>query len=479
MANSFLLLYLIAVLFISVGFGKKEAFVGGPGLLSAPDSYNSFGQVDWNRTYGPIEPQQIHISLANEAKYAKVQFATTQSVNDTLLKYWPKKKDGASYQKPVIVTTSEDWTFVDGGNAKRPLYLHNIQTKPLKLATLYEYQVGSINCDDKSTLWSPVFEFHTPSRSNSFKFIATGDVGLNNAVTMQHLVKLARTHEYDFITVSGDQSYDMSDFDGKKGDEYMNFAQQLYSTVPYLGVTGNHEGAYNFSHYKNRFNIVPYKESNSSDALFYSINYKSLHLVSFSTEIYLKQGTPDQIKNALQWLEEDLTLANQHRIARPWIVLMTHHPMYCSGDDPDCTVKGPLIRNGPVDEDGKHWGGLEPLLLKHKVDLYLAGHVHNFERTYPIANNTLQSTSYRDPPSFFQVINGNAGQPEGPSAFAEGDPHANWSATRYGSYGFSEFAVSPQSLELTHHAINTDGSLGNVVDYVKVTKTKTHSGLNN
>jgi hypothetical protein len=30
----------------------------------------------------------------------------------------------------------------------------------------------------------------------------------------------------------------------------------LYSTVPYLGVTGNHEGAYNFSHYKNRW-VIP------------------------------------------------------------------------------------------------------------------------------------------------------------------------------------------------------------------------------
>jgi hypothetical protein len=104
----------------------------------------------------------------------------------------------------------------------------------------------------------------------------------------------------------------------------------------------------------------------------------------------------------------------------------------------------------------------------------LAGHVHNYERTYPIANNTLQTTSYHNPPSFFQVINGNAGQPEGPSPFITGDPHATWSAKRYASYGFSEVKVSPTVLELTHHAINLDGSLGNVVDHVKVTKT-THT----
>ncbi|KAI8343515.1 Metallo-dependent phosphatase-like protein [Chlamydoabsidia padenii] len=436
-------------------------------MLSAPDPFNSFGNVPWNRTYEQAEPQQIHLSISNQARYAKIQFATIQAVQGTLLKYWVKKEN---FKKPVIVTTSEDWTFIDGGDAKRPLYLHNIQTKPLKSATIYEYQVGSI-INQTSTFWSAVFEFHTASRSDSFKFIATSDIGLNNAVSMQQLVERAQSHAYDFITVSGDQAYNMADFNGLKGDEYMNFVQQLYATIPYLGVTGNHEGAYNFSHYKNRFNIVPYQESNSPDALMYSFNYKSLHLISFSTEIYLEQGSDDQIHCALNWLEHDLQLANEQRHIRPWIILVTHHPMYCSSNSQDCTTDADLIREGPVDEDGKQWGGLEAVLLKHKVDLYLAGHVHNYERTYPIANNTLQTTSYLDPPSYFQVISGNAGQPEGPSVLESGDPHAPWSAKRYGSYGFSELQVSPTVLELTHHAIQTDGSLGEIIDYVKVVKT--------
>ncbi|KAI8086736.1 Metallo-dependent phosphatase-like protein [Halteromyces radiatus] len=435
--------------------------------MTAPDQYNTFGNVNWNRTYGPTEPQQIHISLANDAKYAKVQFATSQAIQGGQLKYWSKKQ--ASNNKAVVITTSEDWTFVDGGNAKRPLYLHNIQTDPLQPATIYQYQVGAVS-NSSSTIWSPIFEFHTASKSSSFKFIATGDIGVNNAVAMEQMVKLAGTHQYDFITVSGDQAYDMADFDGIKGDEFMNFAQQIYSTVPYIGVTGNHEGAYNFSHYKNRFNIVPYQESKSEDALFYSFNYKSLHLVSFSTEVYLKQGSHEQVQTALNWLDEDLTLANEQRHLRPWIILITHHPIYCSDNSTDCTVDAPMIRNGPI-VNGAAWGGLEPILLKHKVDLYLAGHVHNYERTYPLSNDTLQSTSYHNPPSFFQVINGNAGNPGAPTPFSPDDPHADWSAKRYGSFGFSEFKVSPTTLKLTHHAVNTDGSLGQIIDQVSVTKS--------
>ncbi|CAO3623037.1 unnamed protein product [Cunninghamella echinulata] len=367
--NRFYLTILFSLLITFVyaaAIEEEEEPIGSPGVLPAPDQYNSF--TNWNRTYAPTEPQQIHISLGNDARYAKIQFATAAPIKGGILKYWPKKQA----KRPVVIKQSDDWTFVDGGIAQRPLYLHNIQTKRLISDTIYQYQVGAIN-KSGTTSWSPSFEFHTAPRRDSFKFLATGDMGLNNAVTMKTLVGKAATHEYAFITVSGDQAYDMADFNGTKGDEYMNFAQQLFATVPYLGVTGNHEGAYNFSHYKNRFNIVPYQESGSSNSLFYSIDYKSLHLISFSTEVYLKQGTPEQLQYSLNWLEQDLIKANKNRHQRPWIILITHHPLYCSiYDDDDCTTDAVLIREGPLGPDNvTRSGGLESLLLKYKVDLYL------------------------------------------------------------------------------------------------------------
>lgn len=164
----------------------------------------------------------------------------------------------------------------------------------------------------------------------------------------------------------------MKDFDGLKGDQYMNLMQEVWARVPYLGVSGNHEGAYNYSHYKNRFRNVPFEDSQSSNPLLYSFNYKSLHLVSFSTEVYF-DGTDDMILSATNWLDQDLTEANRHRKQRPWIILITHHPVYCSApDSEDCTSKAARIRDGPIDNiTQEHFGALEPLLLKHKVDLYL------------------------------------------------------------------------------------------------------------
>lgn len=125
-----------------------------------------------------------------------------------------------------------------------------MKTKLLKSANVYRYKVGSkIGSNIK---WSKTYEFHTAPKRNDFSFIATGDVGACNAVAVSHMKDLAKTHKYDFVTLAGDQAYDLHDFDGTKGDEYMNFMQDLFAQVPYLGAVGNHENAYNFSHYRNR-----------------------------------------------------------------------------------------------------------------------------------------------------------------------------------------------------------------------------------
>ncbi|KAI8345347.1 Metallo-dependent phosphatase-like protein [Blakeslea trispora] len=466
----FLLLTLVSIINANLVFSnandgslilKRDEVNGAPGQVCSADNYNIL-DPNWNRTYGVHEPQQISLSLIDDSHAMRVQFSTLNSIDRSILRYWPSKKSNK-----MIAVQGKDWTFIDGGAAKRKLYLHKMMTRKLKPATVYHYQVGA--AVGNQIYWSEEFKFHSASKKEEFSFLATGDVGACNAVAVNHLKELAKTGHYDFITIAGDQAYDMADFDGTKGDEYLNFMQNLFSRVPYLGSVGNHEGAYNFSHYKNRFNHVPYMESNYENPLMYSINYKSLHLVSFSTEIYFK-GTDSEIQAAVNWLDADLAKANKHRHQRPWIIFLTHHPIYCSGDNDDCTIKALTIRNGPTNPvTNQTWGGLEDILLKHRVDVYYSGHVHNYERTYPVAHGKRTSTSYHNAPSFFQIIIGNAGQPEGPTEFNPG-PYPDWSARRYASYGFSTFHVSPHALNIVHHQANVDGSLGGIVDQITVTK---------
>lgn len=438
---------------------------GSPGTRAVQDQFNANGI--WNRTYGPYEPQQIHMAWMPDGKNCRIQFATLASLDNALLQYWLESDREFS---TMMVSRVEGWAFIDGGEENRTIYLHNLKTRHLVPGMIYKYQVGAVI--DDTTTWSEIYTFHTPSTDDSFEFIATADMGTSNAVSMPNLLRMANSHRYDFIAFAGDQAYDMADFEGTKGDEYMNFVQDIYATIPVMTALGNHEGAYNFSHYKNRFSIVPFAESDFPDPTMYSFDYKSLHLVSFSSEVFFEMGSYDQVQTALKWLDDDLTRANMNRHERPWIIVMAHRPMYCSpGEHEDCTWKAETMRLGPM-YNGKRTGGLEALLLKHRVDIYLCGHRHNYERTYPVAHNDRIATSYRDAPSYSQLIVGNAGNFQGVDPFQNHTvPYDDWSALRYEGYGFSSIRVSPRQLLVTHHESHPkNGALGRTVDRLVVKK---------
>ena len=75
----------------------------------------------------------------------------------------------------------------------------------------------------------------------------------------------------------------------------------------------------------------------------------------------------------LDWLNQDLSAANQNRQEKPWIVALTHRPLYCSsqGSD-DCLY------------NQERFSDFEDLLINQKVDLLVGGHVQIYERMLPI-----------------------------------------------------------------------------------------------
>ncbi|KAI9495565.1 Metallo-dependent phosphatase-like protein [Zychaea mexicana] len=425
---------------------------------------------NWNRTYEHVEPQQVHLTWLSEGSAIRVQFVTTDKIDQAQLVYWPVHKKTKRNTEIITVSGDECTPFVDGGAAKRLMHIHSLKSNDLSKGTVYEYKVGSIH-NGTTTVWSPVYQFHTPDTTPEFKFVAAADMGVVNAVSMPILKTIAKEQKYDFMTFMGDQAYDLADMNGTKGDEYMNFAQDVYARLPLMTTPGNHESAYNFSHYLNRFSHLPYQESASPSPLLYSLDYKSLHLVSISTEAFFEQdGTEvDQVHTLVNWLEQDL---DKHQ--QKWVVVIGHRPLYCSpADDKDCTYKADTLRNGIVskqDNKTRLTPGLEEVFVKHKIDLYLCGHRHNYERSYPMANNQALSKVYHNPPSFYQVISGNAGNFDGPDPVDEAAPRADWSAVLYRGYGFTTVEVAPEALELVHWESKQDGTIGREIDRVRLTK---------
>jgi 3',5'-cyclic AMP phosphodiesterase CpdA len=83
---------------------------------------------------------------------------------------------------------------------------------------------------------------------------------------------------------------------------------------------------------------------------------------------YLNSSVPGILgassSEQLDWLDEALA-----RSANQWKIVALHHPPYSSGRHGSTTV---------VTER------LEPILVRHAVDLVLSGHDHHYERTHPL-----------------------------------------------------------------------------------------------
>jgi len=316
-------------------------------------------------------------------------------------------------------------------------WIHKVFVKDLKPATKYYYRVGSRDED----CWSEIFSFTTPSLPGKTQypvsFATYGDMGtvmpLGFAV-MKGLMHEHQKRNFDMIVHVGDISYAGT---GKQWefeifwDLWGKQVSPLGAYIPYMVSVGNHEKYYNYTSFINRFHMpgdrpgdirTDPKAPPSNANFFYSFDYEGIHFVSMCTERDIADyvpGTPGHT-----WLEYDLKLANERRSITPWIILLGHRPMYSSDVSTD---SGKLIT-------------LEPLLQKYGVDLAIWGHMHCYERTWPVFNGVpvvdsqITRDVYRNPKATTHLTIGTSG-----AMIAEKfqDPSPSWSLVRGLQYGFT------------------------------------------
>lgn len=154
-----------------------------------------------------------------------------------------------------------------------------------------------------------------------------------------------------------------------------------------------------------------------------------------------------------QWLVKDLEAVN--RTQTPWIVVMSHRPMYST----ETASYQADIRAA--------W---EDVLLKYGVDVYIAGHIHWYERLYPLgANGTIDTSSVVDNSTYYanpgksitHLVNGAAGNIESHSTLDEGESWAGFTVFLDDKhYGFSKLTIESEK-ELTWKYIRGDsGAVG-------------------
>ncbi|KAF5294079.1 hypothetical protein FQA39_LY13553 [Lamprigera yunnana] len=411
-----------------------------------------------NGEFLPTLPEQVHIAYGDNVHEIVVTWSTFNDTKESIVEY------GLGFDPLSIIAHGISKLFVDGGSKRHTQYIHCVKLKDLRPSAIYVYHVGS------DLGWSDHFWFKTPPIVERWQpsLVIFGDLGLYNAQSLSRLQKDTHNGMYDALLHVGDFAYDMDTNDGEVGNAFMRQIESVAAHLPYMTCTGNHEEKYNFSHYKNRFNMPGDFEN-----LMFSFNMGPLHIISINTEVYyfLNYGIKSVVYQ-YEWLEKDLKEATdpKNRKERPWIIVMGHRPMYCSNSDPtDCAHNETRTRVGlPF----VHLFGLEKLFYDHKVDVLIWAHEHSYERLWPIYDfkvfNNADKNRYLNPPAPVHIVTGSAGCDEEHSHFDNDPPY--WSAFRSTDYGYTRM----KAYNKTHLYFEqvSDDKQGEVIDLFWIIQTE-------
>ncbi len=213
------------------------------------------------------------------------------------------------------------------------------------------------------------------------RFVVVGDSGAGEPFIQKFGALLQRLFEktpFASVLMLGDNVYGQAD-DGRHeldGSPSMfedrikrPFQALLQKGVQLFGILGNHDVRGKQEAEQLKYLGVP---------RFYQFTRGNTDFFALDTTILLphydytyKERTGmanDEARKMLSWLDTDLGESKSK-----YRVVMGHYPMYCSGRYNNRGINAELIRMF-----------LQPLLIKHQVDLYMCGHEHHYERSEPI-----------------------------------------------------------------------------------------------
>eukprot|EP00873_Tetraselmis_striata_P011050 jgi/Tetstr1/431314/TSEL_021006.t1 len=266
-------------------------------------------------------------------------------------------------------------------------YIHSARMTGLKPATQYACFVRYKRNAGPLSTFTTMADAAAPSISNYLVFADMANVG--SEPTFAALSAEVASRNYTALLHLGDIAYDLHQDNGRNGDKFMSKIGALATQLPYMTAPGNHERRSMFAQYKARFSMpVQHAED-----VWYSWDAGQVHFVSLALDVYIMAGSNKEhaalAKAQLSWLAADLAKANRFRDKQPWIIVYGHRPLYCtnSGRGRDCNRPESKVRRA-----------LEFLFLRYGVDLYLCGHMHAYERSWPMigASPNLRTELLRD-----------------------------------------------------------------------------------
>ena len=424
-------------------------------------------------------PQQVRTAWTSTPGELMVAWVTQYPVAGAHLQYSLSACQDRDIHEERRVHVEAVWKCVQKANKVEWQYLNQAIMGGLDPLCVYQYRVGSF------LSMSPYFRISglTPSadtvdRKVTFAVIGDMGVGGNSSDVREHLHELSVNRYIDAVLHVGDMAYSLNDKWKQTADRYFTEMEPIAAYVPYMVFPGNHERSENFTQYIQRFRM-PWNEASKDTNFFYSFNIGKAHIVMYNTEAYFAE---DQNMEATQynWLVKDLRKANSERREVPWVVVLGHKPYYCAVDwtrpmekknwesNYDCTTRAELLRKA-----------VEELFYAAGVDLYIAGHIHRYERSAAIYHNStlpsqVDTLHYHfNPKAPVFILEGSAGSRKVTSTQGLDDLSTtpqNWTRSAAFKYGLGTLEIC----NATHLVWRQfDSASREVLDQVVIEKSRT------
>jgi 3',5'-cyclic AMP phosphodiesterase CpdA len=189
-----------------------------------------------------------------------------------------------------------------------------------------------------------------PNQTSSVKFAVLGDFGTGDRSEYDVAAQMAtfrRRFPFDFVITTGDNIIGRQDSPPDFAEKFgQPFQPLLQIGIRFYATLGNHDRASNRS----------YQPWNMNGRRYYTFAVQNVRFFA------LDSNRPDRAE--LAWIDEALSGFDDD-----WKICYFHHPLYSDG-----------VKHGP---DLELRVLLEPILVRHGVDVVFSGHDHVYERLTP------------------------------------------------------------------------------------------------
>jgi predicted phosphodiesterase len=282
-----------------------------------------------------------------------LQFAT----RDSITVMWRTAAKGTSVVHYGGTLECDQQVAADGNTE-----IHEVRIEKLEPETQYFYSVES-TLEDGTVVESPVSTFSTAVNPETpFAFAVFGDTQKNPKVSGQ-LAEMAWAQRPSFLVHVGDL-VDKGTIDTHWTEHFFPGMKPIAQRIPFYPVLGNHEeNARNYFDYM----ALPNPEYH------YEFTYGNTQFFMIDSNRNIAPGSEQY-----NWLKDQLS-----KSTAVWKIACHHHPPYSSDEDD----YGNLWKTRTSSRGDMKARQLSALYDEFQVDIVWSGHIHSYERTWPVREN--------------------------------------------------------------------------------------------